>query len=671
MSIHMKRFPFLFFLLFFLNTVYGKVVTYNFDIAMKSVNFTGKPVQAMTINNQIPAPAIQATVGDTLEVTFNNNMNVATSIHWHGVLLPNDQDGVPYLTTQPIAPHSSFTYRYVVKQTGTYWYHSHTHLQEQRGLYGSLIFHPKEPDDKEIDQDHVVVLSDWTNENPKRVLANLKKDGDYYLLKKKSVLSWDKVLMNGSEALKNRLHSSITRMGPMDISDIGYDLFLANGKSTSYLQALPGQKVKIRLINASASTYFNVEFAGVPMEIISADGMEVEPISVKRLMIAIAETYDIILPIEENKSYELRATAQDGTGCTSIFIGDGQKVFAPDTPKPNLFLMKMGHEMGEGHGSMEHDHKKNVDHMTDYQSLRSVKDTSFDASKPRCEVILNLTGNMERYTWSFNDKIFTESDKILIKKGEVVRFVLQNQTMMHHPIHLHGHFFHVINGQGDKSPLKHTVNVPAMQKVVIEFEASESGDWFFHCHNLYHMKAGMARSVSYECTSNATRRTFFKLMPDDVYCNLDIGFLSHMTTGFFRLSNTRNAIEFEYDSNYKKEYDFEILYLRNISRYLDVFFGANFERHDDPQKLERRAVFGFRYVLPFLIESNVWVDSNGGLRLSLESALQLTERINFSWFYDTENEYQFSFMYECNKNLLIDVTYDNYFKWGAGIRARF
>jgi FtsP/CotA-like multicopper oxidase with cupredoxin domain len=267
--------------LVFANNAQAKLIKYNFDIDTKSVNFTGKNVDAISVNNQIPGPTIEATVGDILEVTFNNKMNQETSIHWHGVLLPNDQDGVPHLTTKPIAPHSSFTYKYQITHSGTYWYHSHTGLQEQRGAYGSLVFHPKNGELIKTDRDDVVVLSDWTNENPDQVLANLKKDGDYYALKKHSVQSWDRVFKNGTPALKNRLKSSSTRMGPMDLSDVGYDAFLANGQTESSLEAKPGETVRIRLINAGASSYFNVEFAGEAMIIVAADGIDVEPLKVK------------------------------------------------------------------------------------------------------------------------------------------------------------------------------------------------------------------------------------------------------------------------------------------------------------------------------------------------------------------------------------------------------
>ena len=721
----MKNLVYLLLSLLILNagSVYAKVIKYQFDINTKTVHFTGKKIVALAINNQIPGPTIEATVGDTLEVTFNNRMDTETSIHWHGVLLPNDQDGVPYLTTQPITPHSSFTYKYKITHHGTYWYHSHTGLQEQRGIYGSLVFHPKDGERVKSDKDYVVVLSDWTNENPNQVLANLKKDGDYYALKKKSVQSWDKVIGYGQQAIKNRLQSSWSRMGPMDLSDVGYDAFLSNGKQEEYLKAKTGDRIRIRLINAAASSYFNVEFSGSYMTIVAADGIDVEPFQVKRLRIAVGETYDVIVSIHKSKTYELRATSEDGTGHSSTFIGSGEKIFAPDIPKPNLFLMNhnmhnmsgsgiemsmgiksgkmMDHSMGESsnetantsgssnsYGQMDHSkmghrpkmqaspeqHKMQqnvVNYMTDYNNLRAIRSTSFDPDKPKREVILNLTGNMERYLWSFNNKTLLESDKIIIKKGEVIRFVLQNQTMMHHPIHLHGHFFRVINKHGKRSPLKHTVNAPPMDKIIIEFEANEEKDWFFHCHNLYHMKAGMARVISYEGTTKADQETFAKLAHDDWYFSGDISALSNMTMGMLKVSNSRNSLEIEYDSNYKKEYDTEIIYARSISRFFDVYAGGNFEREDKNEKPEHTAIVGIRYVLPMLIESNSRIDSKGKLRLALGSDLQLTERTKFGWDYNTEKEYRFNLAYEFNKEMLLAATYDSDFKWGVGLQVRF
>tara|TARA_A100001015_G_scaffold321338_1_gene451572 strand:+ start:2397 stop:3671 length:1275 start_codon:yes stop_codon:yes gene_type:complete len=415
-----------FFMMLGAKIAYAKLVTYEFDINTKPVNITGKDVTALAINNQIPGPTIEATYGDTLQVTFNNKMDTEASVHWHGILLPNNQDGVPYLTTQPIAPHASLTYRYNIAQHGTYWYHSHTGLQKQRGIYGALVFHPKKVERIGSDKDYIAVFSDWTNENPNQVLANIKKDGDYYALKKDSVQSWEAVIRNGSEAIRNRLQGSWSRMGTMDLSDVGYDAFLTNGKREQSLAAHKGDRVRARLINASASTYLNVEYAGGPMTIVAADGVDVEPIQVQRLRIAAAETYDVIVHIPSNKAYELRATARDGTGYTSTFIGNGTKVFSPDIPKPNVFLMHnlpnhndgsqnkpvgtppmtMGKAISQDtlHNTKSSRQKNTgnvVAYMANYDNLRAIKDTSFDKHKARREVVLNLTGNMTQYNLEF------------------------------------------------------------------------------------------------------------------------------------------------------------------------------------------------------------------------------------------------------------------------------
>ena len=401
--------------------VEASLVEYEFDINYQTVNFTGENVRAMSVGGSIPAPTIEATVGDTLRVTFHNKMDVESSIHWHGILLPNDQDGTPYMTTSPIRAGESFTYEYPIIQHGTYWYHSHTQLQEQRGVYGSLVFHPKDVEKHKADHEYVAVLSDWTNENPKQVLHNLKKDGDYYALKKDSVQSWLKVLQYGPEAIKNRLNSSWTRMGPMDVSDVGYDAFLLNGKQESTLEGLQGgETVRLRIINASASSYQYVEFSGGPMTIVAADGMDIKPKEVDRLKISVAETYDVLVRLpDDNMAYEFRASSEDGTGYSSLWLGEGHKMTAHTIEKPNPFLtnhsmngmdmgdMKMDNIGGVDHSKMGHAmpaSNGNIRMMSEYDGLRSLEKTTLPVDNPDREVELELTGNMERYVWSFNNK---------------------------------------------------------------------------------------------------------------------------------------------------------------------------------------------------------------------------------------------------------------------------
>ena len=663
----------------------AKLVEYEFDINYKTVNFSGEDVQAMSVGSSIPAPTIEATVGDTLRVTFHNKMDVESSIHWHGVLLPNDQDGVPYLTTSPIRAGQSFTYEYPITHHGTYWYHSHTQLQEQRGVYGSLVFHPKDGEKYKADREYVAVLSDWTNENPMQVLRNLKKDGDYYALKKDSVQSWLKVFQYGPEAIKNRLNSSWTRMGPMDLSDVGYDAFLLNGKKESAVDGLKGgETVRLRIVNASASSYQYVEFAGGPMTIVAADGIDTELKEVDRLKISVAETYDVLVQLpDDNMAYEFRASAEDGTGYSSLWLGEGHKMVARTIEKPNLFLIDHSmHDMDMGDMTMDSGDHSNMGHtmsagntdirmMNEYDGLRSPVKTTLPADNPDREVLLELTGNMERYVWSFNNKTLAEEDKILIRKGENVRFKFVNRTMMHHPLHLHGHFFRVLNGQGEYSPLKHTVNVPPMQTVEIEFYANEEKDWFFHCHNLYHMKGGMARVVRYEDapSSGELNDQFYKnLKQDPWYSSVDTMIYSNFIGNETRFSNTRNAIELGVDYDNKDEYEIDVAYERSINRFLDVFVGGDFQ--GDDLKNKNLGVVGIHYVLPMLIDSELRLDSKGNARLELSSDLQLTNRIKFDWLANTDDEYRLGIEYEITKKVSLVANVDSEYDGGVGIKVK-
>jgi CopA family copper-resistance protein len=328
----------LFFL--FLSTIASAAVReYNLIISYQNVNITGRDVQAMTINDTIPGPTLKFQIGDTARIHVRNELDEETSIHWHGILLPNLQDGVPYLTTPPILPGTTFTYEFPIKHSGTYWYHSHTGLQEQRGVFGSIVIEPEIPDIS-TDLDHVVMLSDWTDENPDEVLRTLKSGNDYYSLKKGSMQSISGAVK--ANALKDVIKRSLIRMPPMDISDIAYDRFLVNGQPSSTLDARTGQTVRLRIINGAASTYFYIEFAGEKMRVVSADGVNIEPVHLQRFLIGVAETYDVIITVPEGGSYELRATAQDGSGYASLFIGRGKQVAAPDIPKPNLYKMHDG-----------------------------------------------------------------------------------------------------------------------------------------------------------------------------------------------------------------------------------------------------------------------------------------------------------------------------------------
>ena len=682
--------------LFFCSALYAGIKEYELVIDYKSVNFTGKAVKAMTINGSIPGPTLRFKKGDFARIRVNNRMDVETSVHWHGILLPNRQDGVPYLTTPPIKPGTTHIFEFPITHSGTYWYHSHTGLQEQRGVYGSIVIEPDQ-DPVRADRDYVLVISDWTDENPDEVLRTLKRGSDFYALKKGSMQSLHGAIKN--KALGDMFRRSLMRMPPMDVSDVAYDRFLSNGSPDTMLEARAGETVRLRIINAAASTYFYLQFSGGPMEVVSADGMDVSPVKLKRMLIAVAETYDVLLRLPENGSFEFRATAQDGSGHTSAWIGKGEPVKAPEVPKPDIYRMH-GPGMSMDHSSVSmNPGEKNMKAMESsmdpgskmhqtmtpgmtadrpmppYEMLRSRDNTSLQKGLPTREIKLTLTGDMERYIWSMDGKVLYEADSIRIRRGENVRFVLVNTTMMHHPMHLHGHFFRVVNDHGDYAPLKHTVDVPPLGTRIIEFYASEQKDWFFHCHVLYHMKAGMARVVHYEGSEMdgdiaAIRGNFFK---DPWYFWADGSFLSQMTEGQVVATSTRNTLRAKWEVGWEHvdetEYDIELTYERYFNRFFSAFGGANLINEDDV------GILGVRSLLPLNFEGMAWVDTEGDFRFGLDKEIHITDRLSFfgDVEYDTDAQWEsiLGAKWTLNKWSSIVVQWHSEFLWGAGLQIRF
>ncbi|MDX1491657.1 MAG: multicopper oxidase domain-containing protein [Pseudohongiellaceae bacterium] len=706
------------------SVTYGETVSYEFDISTTSVNITGEQVEALAIDGQIPAPTIRAQVGDTLRVTFNNTLDVMSSIHWHGILLPPDQDGVSYLNTQPIEAGSSHTFEFPITHAGTFWYHSHTNFQIQRGLYGAIVLEEQSSEDK---HDEVIVLSDWTDSDVNRVLKNLKSSDEFYAFSRDNVQSWDKVIANGPEAIRNRLSSSFNRMSPMDLADVHYDAFLSNGKKESSIVPADerGETIKLRIVNGSTSSYFDLEYAGGPMTIVAADGMNVEPLRVNKLRIATAETYDIIVPVSADIAYELRANSFDGSGYSSTFIGDGEKRLAPDMPAPNLFLSShggMGHDMGspehqdmqsdmsendhmhghdhhsdaaanrpandhsmhsahtppsstDSHAAMDHSmHQASqseppvIDHLTDYSSLRSLESTTLPSTQTWRNINLSLTGSMERYVWSFNGKTFRESPQILIKKGENLRLNFSNETMMHHPLHLHGHFFRVVNGAGDYSPLKHTVDVPPMGSVTIEFDANETQDWLFHCHNQYHMKSGMNRVFSYEGSSIFDAEIKKKIQPKQRFFQVhEFHLMSSFADYEYMLFDERHEFALELESDVAGEEEALFIYGYHFNRYLSAFAGYQ-EREHEIEENRDASIAGFRLTLPFLIESEWRVDDTGDFRLELESSIALSKHLYLDWRVNSDHEYRYGLNYRLNSRWAITAHKDKEYGSGVGIK---
>ncbi|WP_018622782.1 multicopper oxidase domain-containing protein [Spirosoma luteum] len=907
----------------------GKRIEYDLMIDEQTVNISGKPKRAMTINGGIPGPTMRFMEGDVAVIRVHNKLKTETSLHWHGLLVPNIQDGVSYLETPPILAGKTRTFEYPLVQSGTFWFHSHTRYQEQLGVYGSIVIQPQQQVHK-VDHDLVILMSDWTNENPAYILKNLKRRNEWYSIKKDNVQSLNRIIKH--KAVSAYLRQSMQKMAPMDISDVYYERFLINGKDTvRYPEIKPGQTVRLRVINAGASTYFHLNYAGGPMKLIAADGVEVQPVDVNRRLIAIAETYDFIVTVPEGGAFEVRASAQDGSGYATALLGSGPVHYAPPIPRPDLYkltanmsqmggmgmgTMNMGqsdttaqanrdmngpmvHQAGAMSGmnenpakpakaspekadsmpgidmpgkdrsgmdhskmdmgqpkpekavsakskkadamsSMDHsqmdmkgmdmgatkpkkkgksmagmdmsrshsdgpadvgmkmdkdgkmdvtgmdhgqmkmadkktttpkksDNMPGMDHSQmkmgdaktdtmpgmkgmkmdgkaeampgmdhsqmkmdnksvnmagmkpgdnmpgmstngmegmggmgqmsmmdeqntiDYSILKATEPIVFPANRPIREIPLTLTGNMFRYIWGFNGQPLSRADMIEIRRGEIVRIKMVNNTMMMHPIHLHGHYFRVLNGQGEYSPLKHTVNVSPMGSVTIELMADDDKDWFFHCHLLYHMLSGMARVVSYGDKPDSSIANIQKLHLRDMRDNQPFvwGFVQPgYPINYFNLnvSNNKNAIIAGGDHDWRSNnFEFDLDYERYFGDWFRVFAGVDGGNERFLRRVRAegdglpatngdrkilRAVAGIRYMLPFLIESEAKVDARGNVRLQLSGQQLLFPRLEFTyqtqWLIGGYVRAHVELQYTVTKNLFLHTDYDTRYRTAGG-----
>ncbi|MEW6428789.1 MAG: multicopper oxidase domain-containing protein [Thermodesulfobacteriota bacterium] len=785
------------------------LTAYELVIEQGEAAITGKPAPAMTVNGTIPGPVLRFREGDLARIRVHNAMAVETSIHWHGVLVPPGMDGVPRISFPPIAPGATFTYEFPIRQSGTYWYHSHTMLQEQSGVYGALVIEPEqERPEVRADREHVVLLSDWTDDDPHQVLRTLKRGSDWFALEKGSAQSLFGAARLGM--LADFFKRELQRMPAMDIADVAYDRFLANGRPAIRLDAEPGETVRLRLVDGSATTYFHLQFAGGPLTVIAADGPDVEPVRLDRLLIAVAETYDLLVRVPAGGAYELRATAHDGSGHASIWLGGGALHPAPPMPRPNLYhamgnlrletvlalspaaamgmddtavasgrfdrpgMMEMsgmehgGHamEMHDGMGkpaadAMPHGghgghgegrekapaapvhhgmgqpattHQGTPHHAghpmaatpveerqpslpeagsarpygkdfrllaadvssagelaedgmdarrpwPPYARLRATQSTALPAGRPVRQIRLTLDGDMERYVWFLNNRPLAETDVIPIRKGETVRFILINRTMMHHPMHLHGHFFRVVNGQGDLAPRKHTVDVAPMSTTVIEFDADEFGDWFFHCHLLYHMESGMARVIHYETFVPPPEVAALRagLYTDPWYAWGEAELLSNMSEGFLKAANTRNTITAAWEYGWARVEDDEWEGLLSWDLYLNRFCSlfAGIDLLGEGGHTEHsRGVFGLGYLLPLNVEARFWLDTDGGGRFAFAKEIPLAPRLALSGAaeYDTNVshwETRLGLVYALTRDFSLLGRWHSDFGWGAGGTLRF
>lgn len=675
--------------------VTGPLVEYDLYITEHTVSPAGKPVRGLTINGGIPGPTLRFREGDFARIRVHNQLpDEETSTHWHGLLLPNEMDGVPHVTTPPIEPGKTHTFEFELRHSGTYWYHSHTHLQEQSGVYGSIVVTPRQGEPIRADREQVLLFSDWTNLNPHEVQRMLMRGSDYFgLMRRNSQSIWGAAQKG---MLKDYFSREWSRMMPMDVSDVGYHAFLINGQRSTAILGSPGERVRLRLINASAATYFYLHSSAGPLTLVAADGPPVEPVDVQRLFMAIAETYDVIITIPATGQYELRATTQDGSGHVSAFFGKGTPHPASDPPRPNLY--QMDEMLNLALEEQEDDPWASLNLPrpgSPYRLLKALHDTRLPAKLPRRKITLHLTGDMNRYIWSFDGKTIAQEPYIKIKKGEVIELELINDTMMHHPIHLHGHFFRLLMGQGARSPLKHTVDVPPMTTRKVEFEANEDRDWMFHCHILYHMMSGMARVFRYEREEDIPDfpgvRTSAS-MPEDHSLHQasglgehdhDMSYVwgaaslqSHMSEGLITWMNPKNDLLLGWEIGWQgvdnPQYEVEALYQR--------YFNANFQAYagvrltNDPDA-EDRAVVGVNYRLPLMVWSSLSLDSEGDARLTLAKRFQLTSRLGIFGRveYDTNTRWEWTAGadYTLTRHTSLITQYHSEFGLGAGVLIRF
>jgi FtsP/CotA-like multicopper oxidase with cupredoxin domain len=715
-----------------------KIVRYDLYVRDTTVNFTRQAKHAIAVNGQIPMPTLTFTEGDTAEIYVHNELNEETSMHWHGILLPNQYDGVPNLTQMPIKAHTTHLYRFPIIQHGTHWYHSHTGLQEQIGMYGPLILNKKAGDltfRKNIDDvpSIPIILSEWTNYKPENVHRMLHNASDWFSIKKGTTQSYSEAIHQGH--LYTKLTNEWKRMNAMDVSDVYYDKFLINGSNEFTPPTFNGNKIRLRISNGGASTYFWLTYAGGKITVVANDGNDVEPVEVDRLIIAVSETYDIILTIpSDSASYELLATAEDRTKSASLWVGKGIKHLANPLPRLKYFEgMKMMNTMMKMNGSLddmnmkmslnqmdmnvvmypeitggakpkENDNNPNrynanalADIITlNYTMLKAPHKTSLPSSLTKT-LYFSLSGNMNRYVWSIDNKVVSETDKILIKKGENIRIIIYNGSMMRHPMHLHGHDFRLLNGQGDFAPLKNVVDIMPMETDTLEFNANVEGDWFFHCHILYHMMSGMGRVFTYENQAPnpeipnpklAQRRLF----ADDrkFHFMIENDFATNGNDGMAMLQNTRWSLSTEWRLGFHDAHGYEVE--THLGRYIgkmqwfmpfigyDWRFrtkGINFQESNlfgqiDTKDTRRSFSIGILYTLPMLFkfEAELFTDRTVLLQIKRED-IPISKRLRLGVMYNSDKEYMIDCRYIMTKNMNMRAHYDSDMGLGLGITLNY
>lgn len=500
-------------------------------VSEKMITVNGKSSMATLINDSLPAPTLKMQEGDTVTIRVHNQLNESTSIHWHGLLVPFEMDGVPGISFDGIPANSTFTYKFTLKQSGTYWYHSHTGFQEQTGMRGAIVIEPKGRERHPIEEDHVILLSDWTHRDPHNLVKLLKQRADfdnYHLPDFKKLLS-DIAATDLKAAFDKRKMWNQMRMMPTDFTDLSGEktfTYLMNGKTTAanWAQLVKaGQPVKLRFINGSAQTIFDVRIPGLKMKVVATDGIDVSPVDIDDFRIGVAETYDVIVtPTKDAHTIFAQNIDRSGYVATTLATKKGARPAIPAMDKIEwLTMADMMGAMGSNgynakHAKTEYDFKsdmrvdsprmnlddpginlRNIDRkVLNYSQLRSVGDEIMaEQRKPTREIEIHLTGNMERYIWALDGVMFKDAAPVNIKPNERVRITLVNDTMMNHPMHLHGMWSDLRMPSGEFQVRKHTIMVQPAQKISFDV-TGEAGRWAWHCHLLYHMEAGMFREVA-------------------------------------------------------------------------------------------------------------------------------------------------------------------------------
>jgi len=671
-----------------------KTIRYNLYVKDTLVNFAGKEKRAIAVNGQIPMPTLTFTEGDTAEIYVHNLLKEETSLHWHGLFLPNKEDGVPNLTQMPIKPNTTHIYRFPIIQNGTHWYHSHSGLQEQIGMYGNFVMLKKQDDKsfrKGIDDLPTlpIVLSEWTNIKPENIHRMLHNANDYPALKKNSVQSYGEAIKAGH--FKTKLKNEWKRM--------------------------------------------------LAITVVANDGNDVEPVEVDRLIIAVSETYDIIVTIPaENTAFEFLATTEDRTNSASLYIGNGIKQLKSPQPRLKYFEgMKMMNDMMKMNGDLDDmgmnmslnqmdmnvvmypeitgdskpkqsdndPNRYNANALADivtlnYAMLKSPINTSLPKNAPVKELKFTLTGNMNRYVWSIDNKVVSETDKILIKKGENIRITIYNNSMMRHPMHLHGHDFRLLNGQGENAPLKNIVDIMPMETDTLEFNANVEGDWFFHCHILYHMMSGMGRVLSYE---NQAQNPLIpnpklakrKLFADDrkFHFMAENDFATNGNDGMAMYQGTRWSIGTEWRLGYHDMHGYETethigRYIRKMQwlmpfvgfdwryRKLETDVMGNIEGEKNlfgqtnTKDNRRQFSLGVAYTLPMMVILQTEIYHDGNLRVQLmREDIPISKRVRASFMVNTDKEYMAGFRYIVNKNIGLTPHYDSDMGLGFGLNVTY